>query len=294
MPRPARSASPPIAASWSVAPSCASMSSATTSASAIASFASATLTISTFPPREIRPGRRMPAVSTMRKWRRCHSSGASIASRVVPGMSLTSTRSSRSSRLTSDDFPTFGPADDGDARLPIGGRGGALGLAPSLDPSAGSPRAIPWPPAAEPLGPQPLHDLIEQLAHPGPVLGGNLEHRLEAELVELHRRLQRALVVGLVDGEQHGKAGLAQLARDPLVAGDQPFASIHEQHQQIGVDDGALPLLRRPARAADPRSRRTTRLYRTAGTRRLARSPAWPAHRASFRRSARRSRGGSR
>ncbi len=100
----------------------ASITSATTSASAIASFASATLTISTFPPRAIRPGRRIPAVSTMRKCRRCHRSGASIASRVVPGMSLTSTRSSRSSRLTSDDFPTFGPPHDRDARFLERGR----------------------------------------------------------------------------------------------------------------------------------------------------------------------------
>ena len=55
-----------------------------------------------------RPGRRMPAVSTIRNCRRCHRSSASTASRVVPGMSLTSTRSSRSNRLTSEDLPTFG------------------------------------------------------------------------------------------------------------------------------------------------------------------------------------------
>ncbi len=60
------------------------------------------------PPLATRPGRRMPAVSTMRNRRRCQMSGLSIASRVVPGMSLTITRSSRSSRFTSDDLPTFG------------------------------------------------------------------------------------------------------------------------------------------------------------------------------------------
>ena len=89
-------------------PLLASMTSATTSASTIARFAPRTLTISTGPPRATRPGRRIPAVSTIRKRRRCHASGESIASRVVPGMSLTSTRSSLSSRLTSDDLPTFG------------------------------------------------------------------------------------------------------------------------------------------------------------------------------------------
>ncbi len=50
----------------------------------------------------------MPAVSTMRSCRPRHRSTSSTASRVVPGRSLTRTRSSRRRRLTSDDLPTFG------------------------------------------------------------------------------------------------------------------------------------------------------------------------------------------
>ena len=50
----------------------------------------------------------MPAVSTIRNVRLCHCSSVSMASRVVPGMSLTISRSSRSSRFTSDDLPTLG------------------------------------------------------------------------------------------------------------------------------------------------------------------------------------------
>src|SRR5438477_169144 len=84
MPRPARSASPPIAASRSAGPAFASITSATTSASAIDSFASATLTSSTFPPVRTRPGRRMPAVSMMRKCRRCQVSRARTRPRRLP------------------------------------------------------------------------------------------------------------------------------------------------------------------------------------------------------------------
>ena len=75
------------------------------------------------------------------------------------------------------------------------------------------------------------------------VLGRDLEHRLEPELVELHAPAARALVVGLVDRQETGTAGLAQLARDRLVARDQPFAAVDQQHQQIGAGDRALPLL---------------------------------------------------
>ena len=80
----------------------------------MARFAPSTLTSSTAPPVFTRPVFRMPAVSTIRKCRRCQVSGESTASRVVPGISLTSIRSSLSSRFTSDDLPTLGRPDDGD------------------------------------------------------------------------------------------------------------------------------------------------------------------------------------
>src|SRR6202795_3748961 len=55
-----------------------------------------------------RPLRRMPAVSMSRYRRSRNVSGVSTASRVVPGASCTSTRSSPRTALTSEDLPTFG------------------------------------------------------------------------------------------------------------------------------------------------------------------------------------------
>ena len=52
--------------------------------------------------------RRMPAVSTNRIGPVCVSTIVSIASRVVPGRSWTTARSSPISRLNSVDLPTFG------------------------------------------------------------------------------------------------------------------------------------------------------------------------------------------
>ncbi len=79
-------------------------------------------------------------------------------------------------------------------------------------------------------------------ATPVPVLGGNLDDRLDPERVEIHRRVPRALVVDLVDRQNHRPVGLAQLARDRLVARDESFAAVDDEHQQIGADDRALAL----------------------------------------------------
>ncbi len=62
------------------------------------------------------------------------------------------------------------------------------------------------------------------------------------ELIELRDARLAALVVGLVDGQHDRQAGLPELLRDRLVAGDQPFASIDKKHQQIGAGNGALSL----------------------------------------------------
>ena len=152
-------------------------------------------------------------------------------------------------------------------RTGLGRRVGAGGWGPTARLLLDARVADAWLRARRPApGLQPLHDLVEQLRDAGSVLGRDLEDRVEPELEELHRRLQRSLVVGLVDRQQHRPAGLAQLARDALVAGNQPLASVDQQHEQVGADDRALALLARPARAADPGSRRTARRYRTAGT----------------------------
>ena len=57
--------------------------------------------------------RRMPAVSTNRIGPSSVSTTVSMASRVVPGMSCTTARSSPISRLNRVDLPTFGRPDDG-------------------------------------------------------------------------------------------------------------------------------------------------------------------------------------
>jgi hypothetical protein len=88
-----------------------------------------------------------------------------------------------------------------------------------------------------------LDDFIQQLGDAGAVFSRNFRDRIETELKEFHRRSLRSLVVGLVDREHHGNSGLAQFARDALVSRNQAFASVHEEDQQIGADDGALSLL---------------------------------------------------
>ena len=145
-PRPALSASPAIAASWSVAPSTASSTSTTTSARSIARFDCSTLTRSTAPDRATLPGRRMPAVSTIRNRRFRHCSTVSIASRVVPGMSLTRTRSSRSSRFTSDDLPTLGRPTIATAVS----SGALVARASARSPALARPRRRPRPQARSP------------------------------------------------------------------------------------------------------------------------------------------------
>ena len=93
-------------ASWSVTPSVASMSSSTTLAD---SMACSVLTTENFSiASNTRPLRRSPAVSMSSKRCPLRSSGTLIASRVVPGRSNATSRSSPSQVLISVDLPTFG------------------------------------------------------------------------------------------------------------------------------------------------------------------------------------------
>ena len=132
------------------------------------------------------------------------------------------------------------PADDGDARSRVGGS--RLGL------EAGAARPCRSHPSSSRSSPKPWRlsrFTISSSRSPTPVsvLGGDLDDRLESELIELHRRRLRALVVGLVDREQHRHARSARSSRgDRLVARDEPFAAIDEEHQQIGARDRPLPL----------------------------------------------------
>ena len=161
-------------------------------------------------------------------------------SRVVPGVSLTIDRSSCSSRLSSDDLPTLGRptmATAVSSRLRRARRAGAG---------------------------QPRDDLVEQVADAFAVLGRDLDDRLEPELVELDARAAGPLVVGLVDGDQDRHGRRPQRGGNLLVARDEPFAAIHDEHNDVrrferpppGHDD---ELVQRIGAA-----RRTSRRYRPA------------------------------
>ncbi len=105
-PRPASTAYDATLASWPVGPSLASTTSSATSHSSMRFLA--WMTDRTSGPCSVLPRRRIPAVSTRRKRRPAASMRASTESRVVPAISDTIARSSPSSALTSEDFPTFG------------------------------------------------------------------------------------------------------------------------------------------------------------------------------------------
>ncbi len=62
---------------------------------------------------------------------------------------------------------------------------------------------------------------------------GDLDDRLEAEFVELHRSPARPLVVRLVDRHQHRHGRLAKDVCDLLVARDQTLASVHDEHDDV-------------------------------------------------------------
>ena len=120
-------------------------------------------------------------------------------SRVVPGMSLTIERSSCSNRLSSEDLPTFGRPTM--ATATSGGSSGADALAAGRE-HARRPRRAGRPSLA--------------------VLGGDLDHWLEAELVELDRPAARPAVVGLVDRHEHRRLRGSEAAGNLLVARHEP------------------------------------------------------------------------
>ena len=145
----------------------------------------------------------------MRKVRWRHFRTASTVSRVVPGVSLTIDRSSWSSRLRSDDFPTLGRPT----------------MATAV--SSGSDGRVP-------PGRQPLDDLVEQVAHALAVLGRHLDDRLEPELVELDRAAAGPLVVGLVDRHQDRDGGRSEPRGNLLVPRNEPLASIYNKNNDVG------------------------------------------------------------
>ena len=92
-------------------------------------------------------------------------------------------------------------------------------------------RAAPW---SETDHLQLLHDLVEQVRHALPVLGRDFQHRVETEPVDLEGCVLRAFVVSLVDGHNHRMPGLPQVGHNHLIRGNQSFAPVDDQNQQIG------------------------------------------------------------
>jgi hypothetical protein len=130
----------------------------------------------------------------------------------VPGISLTSIRSSRSKRLTSEDLPAFGRPTIATATS----LGFVADSAPLPDGNARTNR-------------------VEQVSYAVTMFGSDLEYRIESELIHLQRPIACATVVDLVDRKQRRFPRLPYRLGDLAIASGQPFSSIHHQHKEIGV-----------------------------------------------------------
>ena len=81
------------------------------------------------------------------------------------------------------------------------------------------------------MNPERLHNLVQKITNAGAVLRGDLDDRLDAEPVEIHRGVARSFVVYLVDREDHRPVGLAQLAGDRLVARHESVAPVDDHDE---------------------------------------------------------------
>ena len=159
--------------------------------------------------------------------------GVDRVARGAGHVGVTITRSSPSSRFTSEDLPTFGR------------------------PISASRRRRP-PPRPPSLG-QALDDQVEQVAGAEPLGGRDRQRVAEAEPVELGRQARSgAGVVDLVGGHDHRHAAAAQLARQLGVAGPQAGAGVHHEHGQVGVGQRGAGLARGSASAISSSSARST------------------------------------
>ena len=80
---------------------------------------------------------------------------------------------------------------------------------------------------------QSSHDGIEQVARSQPMLSRNLEHVVEAQLIELDRPGLRPAIVRFVDGENGRRVRSADHFGDLLIAWYEAFASIHYEDKKI-------------------------------------------------------------
>ena len=139
-------------------------------------------------------------------------------------MLLTSTRSSRARKFTSEDFPTFGRPT-----IAI-----AISVSSSL---AVTGRAAP-PGSIE-------MTLVEQIADPEPMLGGDPEHRLQTQPMDIICSSLGPRPLDLVDGYDHRDAGLANPLGDVVICRNETVSSaIDQQQDKICRFEGTEPLAR--------------------------------------------------
>jgi len=144
-----------------------------------------------------------------------------MASRVVPGRSNATSRSSPSQVLISVDFPTLTPGDG------------------QLDDAL-----VDRPLVLVVLGQvQGRQRQLDQAANALAVRGRHRVHLAQPELVELGELHAFAHALGLV-GRQHRRlAQLAQVVADVVVLRGEPAARIDDEHHHVGFGDGLAGLL---------------------------------------------------
>jgi hypothetical protein len=75
------------------------------------------------------------------------------------------------------------------------------------------------------------------------MLGRYLDHRLDAEGVELIHPRASAFVIGLVDREQNGHAQRPEATRDLFVARHESLAPIDDEHDDVRAFQGFEPVM---------------------------------------------------
>ena len=90
---------------------------------------------------------------------------------------------------------------------------------------------------------QAADDRVEQIADARPVLGGDRDHGIEAQRVELDEAGLRLAIVGLVHGDHDRPAALPHGRGNLLVARDEPVPAVEDEDDEIGRRDRAMSLL---------------------------------------------------
>ena len=88
-----------------------------------------------------------------------------------------------------------------------------------------------------------LDDRVEQIADARPVLGGDRDHGIETQRVELDEAGLRLAIVGLVHRDHDRPSALPHGRGDFLVAGHEPVPAVEHEDDEIGRRDRAMSLL---------------------------------------------------